>query len=272
MFKFENTLSNLMLMSISYFKPRDRFDFSNDTLDIGNPISWSRKNFLKHLFIRIFAINEERIEEFYQRHLNFYLEQDPDGNKELFFRYLWKLISRQLKVLLERDIYHKDHVRNEREIKQLEKFTEVLISHDQWNLHKSTEAAVAAQQLEIHALNQENTQLKAELAECRQWDGYIEIRDGQVLPLLDLLIKMQVLKTPEGDVLLITPAQNTWTKMISKYFREVDSKNTGQTKEIKIERIRYYLRGIDPKDPTKREHDIPKKHQLYTISNLKTNK
>ena len=71
-------------MSTIYFKLRDRFDFSTDTLDIGNPISWSRKNFLRHLFIRIFAIREERIEEFYQRHLNYYLEQHPNSNKETF--------------------------------------------------------------------------------------------------------------------------------------------------------------------------------------------
>jgi hypothetical protein len=256
-------------MSTTYFKLRDRFDFSTDTLDIGNPISWSRKNFLRHLFIRIFAIREERIEEFYQRHLNYYLEQHTDGNEETFFRYLWNLIDRQLNVLLLKDIYDKDHIRNELEIKQLKKFTEVLILHDQWNLHKSTEAAVAAQQLEIHALIQDNIKLNSELAEYRQWDGYIEIRDGQVLALLDLFIKMQALETIDGDQLLITHAQNTWAKMISKYFREIDNKNKGQSKEIKIERLRYYLRGIDPKDPKKREHDIPKKHQLYTISHSK---
>jgi hypothetical protein len=28
--------------------------------------------------------------------------------------------------------------------------------------------------------------------------------------------------------------------MISKYFREVDNENTSQTKEIKIDRLRYY--------------------------------
>nr|WP_121272846.1 hypothetical protein [Pedobacter schmidteae] len=271
MHKFENSFSQLP-MSTSYFKPRHRFDFSSDTLDIGNPLSWKRSHFFKFLFKRVFAINEDRIEEFYQRHLNYYLEKNPDGNEETFFRYLWDLIDRQLNVLLHKDVYDKNHVRNEREIKQLKKFTEVLISHDQWNLHKSTEAAVAAQQLEIHCLNQENIQLKAEIAEYRQFDGYIEIRDGQVLPLLDLFIKMQALETAEGAQLLITPAQNTWAKMISRHFREIDSINTGQTKEIKIERLRYYLRGIDPKDPTKREHEIPKKHQLYTISNLKTNK
>jgi hypothetical protein len=256
-------------MSFTYFKPRDRFDFSNDTLDIGNPRTWSRKNFLKHLFKRIFAISENHIEEFYQRHLNYYLAEYPNSNEEPFFRYLWELIERQLKVLSGKDIYDKDHVRNEREIQQLKKFTSVLITHDRWNLHKSTEAVVAAQEIEIHALNQKNVQLSAELTECRQWDGYILVRDGQVIALLDLFIKIQALKTTNGDELLITPAQNTWAKMISKYFREVDSENTGQSKEIKIERLRYYLRGIDPKDPKIREHEIPKKHQLYTISRSK---
>ncbi len=256
-------------MSITYFKSRDRFDFSNDTLDIGNPITWSRKDFLKHLFKRIFAISQKRLEEFYQRHLNYYLAEYPNSNEEPFFRYLWELIERQLKVLSGKDIYDKDHVRNEREIQQLKKFTSVLITHDRWNLHKSTEAVVAAQEIEIHALNQKNIQLSAELAEYRQWDGCIEIRDGQVLALLDLFIKMQALETIDGDQLLITHAQNTWAKMISKYFREVDNKNKGQTKEIKIERLRYYLRGIDLNDPTKREHEIPKKNQLYTISRSK---
>jgi hypothetical protein len=256
-------------MFISYFRPRDRFDFSNDALDIGNPITWSRKNFLKHLFKRIFAISEERIEEFYQRHLNYYLAEYPDSEEEPFFRYLWELVERQLKVLSGKDIYDKDHVRNEEQIERLKKFTSILITHDKWNLHKSTEAVVAAQEIEIHALNQRNIQLSAELTEYRQWDGYILIRDGQVLALLDLFIKMQNLKATDGEELLITPAQNTWAKMISKYFREIDEENTGQTKEIKIDRLRYYLRGIDPKDPTKREHEIPKKHQLYKISHIK---
>lgn len=32
-------------MSITYFRQRDRFDFSKDTLDIGNPISWKPNTF-----------------------------------------------------------------------------------------------------------------------------------------------------------------------------------------------------------------------------------
>ena len=99
------------------------------------------------------------------------LKNFTNGNEETFFRHLWDLIDRQLKVLLLKDIYDKDHIRNEREIRQLKKITEVLISHDQWNLHKSTDAVVAAQELEIHALNQKVIQLTADLAEYRQFDG-----------------------------------------------------------------------------------------------------
>ena len=56
-------------MSVTYFKPRDRFDFDHNTLDIGNPIRWDRSQFLKHFFKRVFAINKDSLEESYKRHL-----------------------------------------------------------------------------------------------------------------------------------------------------------------------------------------------------------
>jgi hypothetical protein len=258
-------------MSVTYFKPRDRFDFSKDTLDIGNPLTWDREQFLKHLFKRIFAISENRIEEFYQRHLAYYLTKHSDGSEEIFFRYLWGLIERQLKVLMGRNIYDKDHVTNERQIRQLNKFTEVLISVDRWNIHKSNDGVIAQQEFEIYTLKQLVTELEAELKETRQWetDGYIIIRDGQALAVLDLCLQMQELKATDGKELLITPVQNAWAKMISKYFREYDEENKGQVKEIKIDRLRHYLRGIDPKNPLKRENEIPEKHKLYTITPVK---
>jgi len=81
-------------MSIFYFKPRDRFDFSSDTLDIGNPITWNRLHFLKHLFKRIFAISEQRFFEFYSHHLNYYLKNINNGSEELFFKtFLKQLIG-----------------------------------------------------------------------------------------------------------------------------------------------------------------------------------
>ena len=73
-------------MSIIYFKPRDRFDFSKGTMDIGNPITWDRDHFLRHLFKRIFATPESRLKEFYRHHLHYYLANNVRNSVKLFFK------------------------------------------------------------------------------------------------------------------------------------------------------------------------------------------
>jgi hypothetical protein len=100
-------------MGITNFKPRDRFDFTDDTLDIGNPVTWSRSHFLKHLFKRIFAIEEKRFVEFYRHHLGYYLKTIKNSSEELFFKNLFETIDRQLKVLIGRDIYAANHVKTQ---------------------------------------------------------------------------------------------------------------------------------------------------------------
>ena len=75
-------------MSIIYFKPRERFDFSKDTMNIGNPLTWDRRHFLKHLFKRIFTVPESRLKEFYRHHLHYYLANNVSASEELFFRNL----------------------------------------------------------------------------------------------------------------------------------------------------------------------------------------
>lgn len=92
-------------MSIIYFKPCDRFDFSANTLDIGNPITWSRSHFLKHVFKRIFALPSLRFQEFYQHHLYYYLKNTDNSNEELFFKNFFEIIDRQLRVLNGRDVF-----------------------------------------------------------------------------------------------------------------------------------------------------------------------
>ena len=77
-------------MSINYFKSRDRFDFSKDTMDIGNPVTWDRDHFLKHLFKKLFALPESQLKKFYHYHLNYYLANNSNGTEELFFRNLWE--------------------------------------------------------------------------------------------------------------------------------------------------------------------------------------
>ena len=250
-------------MSVTYFKPRDRFDFSKDTLDIGNPVQWDRSQFLKHFFKRVFAIPGDRVEEFYQRHLAYYLLHHPDGTEEIFFKYFWSLIERQLNVLLNKDVYDKNHLRNEREIARLQKFTELLIALDRWNIHKSNDAVIAQQDSQIYALKQEVIQLKADLkkATALETEGYINIPEGYRNTVLNLYLQMQELKTPEGKELMFSQTQSVWTKMICKYFREGD-------KEINHETIRRYFPS-DKRDLGDKHADIPAKSKLFTINPAK---
>ena len=250
-------------MSVTYFRPRDRFDFSSDTLDLGNPLTWDRSQFLKHLFKRIFAIADDRIAEFYERHLAYYLANHKDGTEEIFFRYLWGLIERQLKVLMGKNIYDKDHVKNERQIERLQRFTEMLITIDQWNIHKSNDAVIAQQDSQIFNLTQQVKDLKSELQKATSLDTkqYINIPDGRLLTFIDLCIKMLDLLLPDGKELLFTEFPIVWVKLICKYFRE-------DNKEIDFERVRSYF-PKDRRNPGNRSRNVPADQKLFEIRPIK---
>lgn len=250
-------------MSVNYFKPHERFDFSKDTLDVGNPISWNRAHFLKHFFKRVFATKEDRLEEFYRHHLAYYLANHNDASEASFFKYLWDLVERQLKVLTGKDIYDKNHIQNERQIERLKKFTEVLIPHDQWHFHKSNDAVIAQQESEIHTLKQQVAALKSELKKATSLDTkqYINIPKGKLLTFLDLGIKMLDVKLPDGKELLFAEFPIVCVKLICKYFREGHE-------EIDFDRVRRYF----PKDrsrPSSRSAAIAADQQLYEIKPIK---
>lgn len=246
-------------MSVTYFKPRDRFDFAPDTLDIGNPLTWDRSQFLKHFFKRVFAIPEDRIEEFYQHHLAYYFANHPNGIEEVFFKYFYGLIERQLKVLLSKDIYDNNHIRNEREIERLQNFTELLIPHDHWNFHKSNDAVIAQQDSKIHALEQQVTQLKADLkkATTLETEDYINIRAGYSHTLYDIILQLQDIELTDGNMLLYPATQIVWRRMICKYFREGGN-------EINFNSIHRYF-PTDKRNLGKKYVEIADKDKIFKL-------
>lgn len=180
-------------MSLEFFRQRDRFDFSKDTLDIGNPLFWDRKTFLKHFFLRVADISAHRWEEFYRHHLGYYLEKHPQGNEETFFKVLWQLVETRLKSLMAKDIYaSKSHERDQKEIQQLESFAAFLVSIDQWNGHKTEREMVVRLQKELfETLNLVET-LKAELKSAKNLEpsDHINIPKGYALTLADIFIEL----------------------------------------------------------------------------------
>ncbi len=246
-------------MSVSYFRPRSRFDFAKDTLDIGNLLSWKRAHFKRHFFIRVFAIDETRIEEFYQWHLSYYLGKHSEGSEEIFFKYLWELIESQLDVLLRKDVYDSKHLKNEQQIQQLKKFTEVLISHDKWSFHKSKDAVVAQQELEIYALKQDVIKLKSDLekATILEKEGYINIRANRLHTFYDLIHQLQDVKLPDGMELLYPADQIIWRRMICKFFRE-------DNKKINFNTIQRYF-PADKRNIGNKYKEIAEKDKLLKI-------
>ncbi|WP_286778678.1 MULTISPECIES: hypothetical protein [Sphingobacterium] len=245
-------------MSISYFKLRDRFDFSRDSLDIGNPVTWSRKHFLKHLFKKILTIHEDLLEEFYRHHLTYYLETHPQGEEKNFFEYLWQTVESQLNVLKSKDIYDKDHVRNLLNTDRLKKVMWMLMSLDRWDIHRKNQPIIEKQEIQIFALTQEITDLKAKLQEATNLDTkqYINVPKGRLLPLLDLFIQMADLEV-EGKELVFSEFPIVWVKMICKYFRE-------DHEEIDFNRVRRYF-PKDKRNPSARSASIPSGQSLFTI-------
>lgn len=208
-------------------------------MDIGNPITWSRSHFLKHLFKRIFALPSLRFQEFYQHHLDYYLKTVDNSTEEFFFKNFFDTVDRQLKVLNGRDVYAKNHIKTQRELIHLERLRNLLISLDKWNIHKSFDDVVAKQESDILILRQQMETLKAELkkATVLEITQFIDIPKGGFLSFVDLIIQMQEVKLPSGKELVFAEFQIVWVKMICKYFRE-------DHEEIDFERVRRYF----PKD------------------------
>lgn len=250
-------------MSIIYFKPRNRFDFSASTLDIGNPITWKQSHFLKHLFKRIFAIEETRFEEFYQHHLDYYLKGIYSGSEESFFKNLFETVDRQLKVLNGRDVYAENHVMNQRQLEHLQKLKNLLILKDKWNMHKAYDSIVAKQESDIYVLKQQIGILKLELkkATALETAQFIDIRKGGFLNFIDLVIQMQDIKLPSGKELVFAEFPIVWVKMICKYFRE-------DHKEIDFDRVRRYF-PKDRRNPGNRSSTIPSDQHLFEIREIK---
>jgi len=223
-------------MSITYFKPRDRFDFSKDTLDIGNPITWSRSHFLKHFFKRLFAIKEDCLESFYQHHLSYYFANHPDGTEEIFFKNIWSLIERQLKVLMSRDVYAQNHVQNEQRIRKLQKFMEILMLHDRWNHHKTLEVLLAEKEEQIQDLKIRISLLEAKLNELNQYESSekISIVEGKLATAIDLFRQLQELSLTSGKKLFSSQTQSPWYKLLAKFFLHGD-------KEIPVNTARNYF-------------------------------
>ena len=89
----------------SYFKFRDRFDLSPNPYEIGNPISFNQKLENNFFFKKLHTIPENEYKPFFYFHQHYYLEQNPQQEKQ-FLEHVLELVQDRIKASKDEGFYH----------------------------------------------------------------------------------------------------------------------------------------------------------------------
>lgn len=251
-------------MKYNYFKPRGRFDFHPHPFDIGVPIilGW-KKHYDRHFFNRLYERDRAEYAPFYRYHLDYFLNHNDDVTEELFFEHVWQIIKDRIEQLVLEDKNDSSHERQIERRAKLRSFVKYLETIDQWNTDKSKDEIIAAKEAEIKNLKEQLTNLKQELKAAKklETEDYINITDGYLLTVLDLLLQTQELQLADGKELLLSQTQSVWLKMVCKYYRENNA-------PISFDTIRRYF-PADKREPGVKHAAIAAKHRLFEIKPVK---
>lgn len=234
-----------------YFKFRDPFNKAPHKFEIGNPLKFDRKKGDNFFFKKFFTLKSEEYSEYYGFHLDWFLINDENTEKE-FFNHVLDKIEDQIVH------YHKKSITALETIKSLEalrKFKDVLGQFDKWHIKKSLETVVSEQDVEILKLKKEIQLLKGQVKSLTRYepDQKIRLLDGNLSQLIDLVKQIQELETADGKKLARSQSQSPWYKMIARYFQHGES-------EISVETLRNYfpanktgklIKGSDVSESTK---------------------
>ena len=215
-----------------YFKFRAPFDKRPNQYEIGNPIKFDRKKGDNFFFKKFFSLDADEYAQYYQFHLDWFLRDKTNTEKE-FFTHVLDKIEDQIVHYHKKSITALDTITS---LEALRKFKDVLGQFDKWNISKSLETVVAQQGIEISKLKEEILFLKGQIKAINRYepDQKIRLLDGNLPQLIDLVKQIQDLKMPDGKKLARSQSQSPWYKMIARYFQHGEN-------EISLETLRNYF-------------------------------
>lgn len=254
-------LYHLFFMKVSYFRPRNLFDFSPHPYDVGNPIGAWHKYEDNHFLNKIYKTSIDEFGNYYLYHLTHALD-NRICTEEYFFSKVWGIVEDRIKNLKAKDPFSSYHDRYKFRIEKLQQFQRYLNSIDQWNARPS-HIVIAEKEILIQQQKEEIENLTERLAELNKYEVLqkISIEDNALPTLADLLKQMSQLTLPSGRNFLACDKKSPYSKMISKYFSQ-------DGKDIPLETSRNYF--------VEKKGDIPIKgtavreeHQLFEIIPVK---
>jgi len=89
-------------MRVSYFRSRKRFYFSPHPYDIGTLFGLWRNHDDNHFLLKIYHLNENKFDEYYDYHLSYTLENNI-GTEEDYYRHVWQITKNRIKHFEQQD-------------------------------------------------------------------------------------------------------------------------------------------------------------------------
>jgi len=119
-------------MKNKYFKPRRVLDFSPHPYDLGIFTGLKEGSEDHHFLSKLWEMPEQEYDRYDQRHLNYFLQKQPEGEQE-FFSFGWAITQRRLKHYEDQPPFASEHAKYMHRIEKLILFQQYLRSIDQWN-------------------------------------------------------------------------------------------------------------------------------------------
>ncbi|RYE59579.1 MAG: hypothetical protein EOP48_00405 [Sphingobacteriales bacterium] len=244
-------------MSESYFKPRKPFSFSSHPYDLGTFMGLWHSHDDNHFLLKIYRIDERKLPDFYNYHLDYALEKNLCNNEE-FFGHVWQIVQTRVKHFEAQDPFSSKHAMHRESLEKLRQFQKYLTSIDEWDARPShiviaeKDELIQNQKIEIENLN-------TKLAELDEYEDALKILidDGHLPTFIDIIQQLRELQLPSGRKLLKSDHKIPYAKMIAKYFSHGG-------KGIPIETVRNYF--VDKKgDVAIKGTAIQPEHRLFNV-------
>ncbi|MBE9465512.1 hypothetical protein ACFP1I_22250 [Dyadobacter subterraneus] len=252
-------------MKRSYFKIRGKFDFSPHRFEIGNPLiqSWHFNH--NYLFKKIYLLPVSDYAAFYDYHLQYFLNANPD-QQQSFFEHLSRIISERIAYYKLQDPFSSRQKIYQSNLIKLDSFQSFLRSIDQWHVFDPLESVIAEKDRLIDQLTVENAQLKELVKEMKAYDTTekINIVENHLGTFIDLIQQMQLLKLNENKKLLNVQTKSAWYKLLSRYFLHGGN-------PIPLETARNYF-SVKDNDDSGKGTKVKDDHKLFIINQMNTKK
>jgi len=241
-----------------YFRFRNRFDFTPNRFEIGNPITQNKIQADNFFLKKLYQLSENEFESYYNFHLSYFLESHPN-QEEAFFNYVHSIVNTRINYLNTLNPFSGTAKRNIEPKKQLDAFLNVLKTIDRWHKIQPLEFVIGEKDKRIDKLNERIAELESQLKEATKFDAAekVVIDKGGLPAFMNLIDQLQDLTLPSDNKLTRSQTQSPWYKMIAKYFMHGE-------KDISIDTARNYFPAQKGDKPAK-FIEIAEKDKVFKI-------